>query len=133
MRSNAKNYQLWNHRRKCALRRGAACARAELDFVARALAADDKNYHAWAHRLAIVAAFGAWDGEAGFADACLSRDVRNNSAWQHRGAALRARLHGGTGGGGGGEGGGGGVSGDAAARRELEDAIGAELVYTAAQ
>ena len=51
---NAKNYQLWNHRRKCALRAGPAVAERELDFATQALNIDEKNYHAWAHRLAVV-------------------------------------------------------------------------------
>lgn len=51
---NAKNYQLWNHRRKCALRAGPSSAEAELDFTMLALEIDEKNYHAWAHRLVIV-------------------------------------------------------------------------------
>lgn len=54
MRNNAKNYQLWNHRRKCALRAGPSCLPRELDFVQRALSSDDKNYHAWSHRMAMV-------------------------------------------------------------------------------
>ncbi len=52
---NAKNYQLWNHRRKCALALGGGAARRELEVAAEALAIDAKNYHAWAHRQAIVA------------------------------------------------------------------------------
>lgn len=54
LQDNAKNYQLWNHRRKCALRAGPSSAEAELDFSMLALEIDEKNYHAWAHRLAIV-------------------------------------------------------------------------------
>ena len=51
---HAKNYQLWNHRRKCALRAGPSSAQRELEFAAEALGIDEKNYHAWAHRMAIV-------------------------------------------------------------------------------
>lgn len=47
---SAKNYQLWNHRAKIAAARGPAAAAGELAFAARALGADEKNYHAWAHR-----------------------------------------------------------------------------------
>lgn len=54
MRDNAKNYQLWNHRRKCALKLGPGAAQRELSFARDALDVDDKNYHAWAHRQAIV-------------------------------------------------------------------------------
>jgi hypothetical protein len=51
---NAKNYQLWNHRRKCALALGPVAADRELSVADQALAEDEKNYHAWAHRQAIV-------------------------------------------------------------------------------
>lgn len=47
---NCKNYQLWNHRRRCALALGAASADHELEFAAHFLAQDAKNYHAWSHR-----------------------------------------------------------------------------------
>lgn len=80
-RDNAKNYQLWNHRRKCALMIGRGICQAELDFteevvirifgisksrlvtemkviVLQVLDCDAKNYHAWSHRQAIVTAFG---------------------------------------------------------------------------
>lgn len=50
LHSNAKNYQLWNHRRKCALRMGAANAKREMEFAAAGLEIDAKNYHIWAHR-----------------------------------------------------------------------------------
>jgi hypothetical protein len=48
--SSAKNYQLWNHRRRCAMHLGAANAQRELEFAAHFLAEDAKNYHIWAHR-----------------------------------------------------------------------------------
>jgi Protein prenyltransferase alpha subunit repeat len=48
--TNAKNYQLWNHRRRCALAMGAGNADRELEFAAHFLAQDAKNYHIWAHR-----------------------------------------------------------------------------------
>lgn len=54
MQDNAKNYQLWNHRRKCAFALGRTAADRELEVAAEALEADDKNYHAWAHRQAVV-------------------------------------------------------------------------------
>lgn len=81
---NPKNYQVWNHRRKVALRIGRAQARSELAFTARVLSGDAKNYHAWAHRQCFVAAFGMWEGELAFAGALVAADVRNNSAWSHR-------------------------------------------------
>ena len=54
MQESCKNYQLWNHRRKCALAMGPGAARRELEVAAEALAEDSKNYHAWTHRQAIV-------------------------------------------------------------------------------
>ena len=48
--SNAKNYQLWNHRRKCALRMGPENAEREMEFASAGLELDAKNYHIWAHR-----------------------------------------------------------------------------------
>jgi hypothetical protein len=53
---SAKNYQLWNHRRKIAASRGPAAAADELAFADRALDLDEKNYHAWAHRQVRVCA-----------------------------------------------------------------------------
>ena len=47
---SAKNYQLWNHRAKLAVARGAGGAAEELAFAAAAIDLDEKNYHAWAHR-----------------------------------------------------------------------------------
>ena len=86
---NAKNYQLWNHRRKFALLRGAQHAGDDLEFSAACLAYDAKNYHAWAHRQAIIAAFGKelsalWGEELSFTEHLLRDDVYNNSAWTQR-------------------------------------------------
>ncbi|KAI8465579.1 MAG: hypothetical protein J3K34DRAFT_525239 [Monoraphidium minutum] len=99
-RDSAKNYQLWNHRRKVAGARGPGGAAAELAFAARALDGDEKNYHAWAHRQArrgggggrctaggpgaVVAAAGCWEEELRYSEAMIERDVRNNSAWAQR-------------------------------------------------
>lgn len=47
---NCKNYQLWNHRRRCAMHLGAASADRELEFAEHFLLQDAKNYHIWAHR-----------------------------------------------------------------------------------
>eukprot|EP00775_Hariotina_reticulata_P003675 gene3675-3936_t len=71
---SAKNYQLWNHRRKLASRLGPSTAELELQFCAEALAADAKNYHAWAHRQAVVAAAGAWQRELEYVDGLLQQD-----------------------------------------------------------
>lgn len=49
---NCKNYQLWNHRRRCAMHMGADNAARELEFAAHFLEQDAKNYHIWAHRQA---------------------------------------------------------------------------------
>lgn len=79
-----KNYQLWNHRRRFALKRGAFHAQEELDYAAECLAEDHKNYHAWAHRQAIVRHFGLWQQELEVVNELLLEDVRNNSAWNQR-------------------------------------------------
>ena len=71
----------------------------ELAFAAEALAFDAKNYHAWAHRQALLAAFGGsssstsqgpaacsslWENELAFTERLLREDLRNNSAWNQR-------------------------------------------------
>ena len=56
----------------------------EMEAAATTLAVDAKNYHAWAHRQALVAAWDLWDEELAFAEAVLADDVRNNSAWNQR-------------------------------------------------
>lgn len=86
---NAKNYQLWNHRRKFAMLRGAQHVGDDLQFSAAYLAYDAKNYHAWAHRQAIIGAFGKdvpvlWGEELTFIEHLLKDDVFNNSAWTQR-------------------------------------------------
>lgn len=84
-----KNYQLWNHRRKCVLALGRERARQELLSCAQVLLLDSKNYHVWAHRQALVAAFGLWQEELSFVGAMLQQDLRNNSAWNQRAFVLR--------------------------------------------
>jgi protein farnesyltransferase/geranylgeranyltransferase type-1 subunit alpha len=92
-----KNYQVWHHRRLllAALRAQHAAdpaalhalARHELDFVARALRTDEKNYHTWAYRqwiLASAADAALWADELPWVTGLLADDVRNNSAWHHR-------------------------------------------------
>jgi len=86
---NPKNYQLWNHRRKFALHRGGDHAGHEMEFSAACLAFDQKNYHAWAHRQAILTAFGShvvslWAEELAVTEKFLRQDLRNNSAWTQR-------------------------------------------------
>lgn len=78
----------------------------ELEFTAKALALDAKNYHTWAYRQWVLmhfwpapasssaaagstgtrspAAREVWDGEIAYADKLLQEDLRNNSAWSHR-------------------------------------------------
>ena len=56
----------------------------EMEASAATLAVDAKNYHAWAHRQALVAAWDLWDEELAFTEAVLEDDVRNNSAWNQR-------------------------------------------------
>ena len=56
----------------------------ELQFAAECLERDAKNYHAWAHRQAVVRAFGLWAAELSYVAELLRADVRNNSAWNQR-------------------------------------------------
>jgi len=56
----------------------------EMEAASATLAVDAKNYHAWAHRQALVAAWDLWDEELAFTEAVLADDVRNNSAWNQR-------------------------------------------------
>lgn len=56
----------------------------ELEYAAECLAQDAKNYHAWAHRQAIVKQFGLWQQELEVTSHLLEEDVRNNSAWNQR-------------------------------------------------
>ncbi|GBE88708.1 protein prenylyltransferase [Sparassis latifolia] len=84
-----KTYQVWHHRRLLltALRSTDAAA-AELNFIARALGADAKNYHTWSYRQWVLAHFNnearLWAGERAWVEELLDKDVRNNSAWHHR-------------------------------------------------
>lgn len=79
-----KNYQLWNHRRRFAFKRGPSHAQEELSYAAQCLTEDPKNYHAWAHRQAIVQKFELWHQELEVVAELLQEDVRNNSAWNQR-------------------------------------------------
>ncbi len=64
--------------------RACLLPRQEMEAAAATLAFDAKNYHAWAHRQALVAAWDLWDEELAFTEAVLADDVRNNSAWNQR-------------------------------------------------
>lgn len=81
---NVKNYQLWNHRRQLAFRLGPETAHEELEFAGHCLEDDAKNYHTWAHRLAVVDHFELWEEELVFTALMIEEDVRNNSAWNQR-------------------------------------------------
>lgn len=81
---NAKNYQLWNHRRKLAQALGPSAVARELAFAAEALELDEKNYHAWAHRQSVVAQGACWQEELQYSAYMIDKDVRNNSAWNQR-------------------------------------------------
>lgn len=70
-------------REKCCTSCGSCCMQ-ELDYAAECLAEDPKNYHAWAHRQAIVRHFGLWQQELEAVNELLLEDVRNNSAWNQR-------------------------------------------------
>lgn len=97
--NNMKTYQVWHHRRLLitqltSARAGTApaadpldTASAELEFIARVLDVDTKNYHTWSYRQWLLAHFddaGLWLGELPYVDDLLRADVRNNSAWHHR-------------------------------------------------
>lgn len=79
---NPKNYQIWYHRRAM-LEEGDVSAfyQSELDYIAKVLNVDAKNYHAWSYRQWIVAQVKGWESEVAFARQCIDKDVRNNSAW----------------------------------------------------
>uniref|UniRef100_A0A7S0R5Z1 Protein farnesyltransferase/geranylgeranyltransferase type-1 subunit alpha n=1 Tax=Chlamydomonas leiostraca TaxID=1034604 RepID=A0A7S0R5Z1_9CHLO len=124
MADNAKNYQLWNHRRKCMLAQGSSAAQRELQVAEDALRVDEKNYHAWAHRQAAVQAYGGalWELELAFSGTMISKDVRNNSAWNQRAFAVQHQLREVA------------ALGDAAAsQRALTELIDRELQYISAK
>ena len=80
-----KTYQVWHHRRLLLteMRKPAP----ELDFIARSLKEDEKNYHTWSYRQWLLAYFNddaLWEGEITFVEHMLQEDTRNNSAWHHR-------------------------------------------------
>ncbi|KAI0701051.1 protein prenylyltransferase [Cytidiella melzeri] len=98
-----KTYQVWHHRRLLLtllisaspstittskpLHDALDVATNELEFIAKVLDEDSKNYHTWSYRewiLAHVDDARLWLGELPFVDDLLEADVRNNSAWHHR-------------------------------------------------
>ncbi|KWU46260.1 protein prenylyltransferase, partial [Rhodotorula sp. JG-1b] len=104
VKHHLKSYQVWQHRRTIVLALNDPSR--ELEFTAKALALDAKNYHTWAYRQWVLmhfwpapassscaagstetrspAAREVWDGEIAYADKLLQEDLRNNSAWSHR-------------------------------------------------
>lgn len=56
IRKNAKNYQVWHHRR-CIVELLNDASR-ELELTADVLSLDEKNYHAWQHRQWAIKTFG---------------------------------------------------------------------------
>ena len=101
--SNPKNYQLWNHRRKVALycwevlgKRDATLGE-ELECTEACLQVDTKNYHAWAHRqamLRVMATEADLRKEFTFVGSMLERDVMNNSAWSQRAFLMEQGVQG---------------------------------------
>lgn len=80
-----KTYQVWHHRRLLLteMRKPAP----ELEFIAKSLKVDAKNYHTWSYRQWLLAYFNddeLWKGELDFVERMLTDDIRNNSAWHHR-------------------------------------------------
>lgn len=80
-----KTYQVWHHRRLLlsAVRKPGY----ELEFIAKGLQEDTKNYHTWAYRQWILSEFNdepLWATEPEFVEKMIHQDIRNNSAWHHR-------------------------------------------------
>ena len=97
-----KTYQVWHHRRLLLTLLTTSPSTAttskpfpdaydvalnELEFIAKVLEEDSKNYHTWSYREWILAHIDnprLWLGELPYVDDLLEADVRNNSAWHHR-------------------------------------------------
>lgn len=80
-----KTYQVWHHRRLLLTQTRKPVP--ELQFIARSLTEDEKNYHTWSYRQWLLAYFNddeLWAGELDFVEQMLKEDIRNNSAWHHR-------------------------------------------------
>ncbi|GAA6024317.1 hypothetical protein JCM11491_005984 [Sporobolomyces phaffii] len=101
VKSHLKSYQVWQHRRTIVLALDDPSR--ELDFTAKALSFDAKNYHTWAYRQFILCHFYSdaetpspsessmkeerdkvWRDELAFVERLLKEDIRNNSAWNQR-------------------------------------------------
>lgn len=94
-----KTYQVWHHRRLLLTQLTSPSspqsqgkdpidlAQTELEFIAKVLHVDTKNYHTWSYRQWLLAHFddeALWLGELPYVDDLIEKDVRNNSAWHHR-------------------------------------------------
>jgi hypothetical protein len=64
----------------------------ELEFTARVLSVDEKNYHAWSHRQWAILTYDLFDGELAFVDTLLEKDLFNNSAWNQRWFAVHKGM-----------------------------------------
>ncbi|GAA5829804.1 hypothetical protein JCM3766R1_001312 [Sporobolomyces carnicolor] len=106
VKQHLKSYQVWQHRRTIVLALDDPSR--ELDFTARALSFDAKNYHTWAYRQFILCHFYSdaemgsspasrssrtsskeerdkvWSGELDYVEKLIRDDIRNNSAWNQR-------------------------------------------------
>ncbi|TFK73527.1 protein prenylyltransferase [Pluteus cervinus] len=115
-----KTYQVWHHRRLLLTESYNLEPKRELEFIAKSLKADTKNYHTWSYRqwlLAFVNDGELWVGELDFVEEMLNEDLRNNSAWHHRFFVVWL-------------GGGGGGMGVGGTREEKERVLRRELTFT---
>lgn len=57
----------------------------ELDFTARMIEDEAKNYHSWQHRQWVIEKFKLFSQqELDYSAGLLIEDMRNNSAWNYR-------------------------------------------------
>ncbi|GAA5971708.1 hypothetical protein JCM3765_007623 [Sporobolomyces pararoseus] len=103
VKHHLKSYQVWQHRRTIVLALDDPSR--ELEFTAKALSFDSKNYHTWAYRQFILCHFYSdaedkpssssttttkeerkrvWDEELEYVEKLIREDIRNNSAWNQR-------------------------------------------------
>jgi len=84
-------YQIWNFRRQIYFCGMSSCDK-ELGYTAQALSCDGKNYHAWAHRQAVLNREedeNLWSSEMEYIDQVIDKDPFNNSAWTQRALVVR--------------------------------------------
>ncbi|GAA5878645.1 hypothetical protein JCM16303_002155 [Sporobolomyces ruberrimus] len=105
VKQHLKSYQVWQHRRTIVLALDDPSR--EIEFTAKALSFDSKNYHTWAYRQFVLCHFFSdaenssspsstsrtvsqeekkkvWDQELEYVEKLLREDIRNNSAWNQR-------------------------------------------------